>query len=94
LSLLQAWYRRGKVNASLGNYDDAARDLIIAKTFELSSGGRRQIESELQIISDQYKRTEVSMVPHNENNLDILGKIVSIKYPYMSIIPYIINLSL
>jgi DNA topoisomerase IB len=94
--LLQAWYRRGKVNASLGNYEDedAARDLIIAKTFELSSGGRRQIESELQIISDQYKRTEVSMVPHNENNLDILGKIVSIKYPYMSIIPYIINLLL
>jgi hypothetical protein len=82
------------VNASLGNYEDAARDLIIAKTFELSSSGRRQIESELKIISDQYKRTEVSMVPHNENKLDILGKIVSIKYPHMLIIPYIINLSL
>ncbi|XP_062154808.1 uncharacterized protein LOC133862909 isoform X1 [Alnus glutinosa] len=78
-SYAKAWYRRGKVNASLGNYEDAARDLIIAKTFELSSGGRRQIESELQIISDQYKRTEVSMVPHNENNLDILDEQHQIK---------------
>ncbi|GAV76049.1 TPR_11 domain-containing protein, partial [Cephalotus follicularis] len=50
LPSLQAWYRRGKVNASLENYQDAVRDLTIAQSMESSLGGKRQIESERKII--------------------------------------------
>ncbi|KAH7548212.1 hypothetical protein JRO89_XS14G0083900 [Xanthoceras sorbifolium] len=67
--LLQAWYRRGKVNASLGQNEDAVQDLTIANNMELSLGGKRQIESELKIILDQSKRTCYRVAEQNEKNL-------------------------
>ncbi|KAK0593132.1 hypothetical protein LWI29_031522 [Acer saccharum] len=68
-SYAKAWYRRGKVNASLGNNEDAAQDLTIAKNMESSLGGKRQIESELKIILDQSKRTSNRVAEQNEENL-------------------------
>ncbi|XP_044461644.1 SET and MYND domain-containing protein 4 isoform X4 [Mangifera indica] len=67
----KAWYRRGKVNASLGNYEDAVQDLIIAKDMEPSSGGKKQIESELKIILDQSKSAGSKFVQKNANNLRV-----------------------
>lgn len=74
LSLLQAWYRRGKVNVSLGNHEDAARDLNIAHKVELSLGGNREIENELKIISDQHGSSASSVL--HDQKLEILGKMV------------------
>ncbi|XP_059627848.1 uncharacterized protein LOC132270675 isoform X2 [Cornus florida] len=68
-SYAKAWYRRGKANASLENYEDASRDLNVAMNLELSLGGKRQIESELKLISDQNKGTSNSLDKSNENNL-------------------------
>ncbi|CAK7343412.1 unnamed protein product [Dovyalis caffra] len=63
----KAWYRRGKVNADLGNYKDAVNDLDNAKSFELSLDGKRQIETELNIIIDRQKHTSRTWVGENEN---------------------------
>ncbi|KAJ7959490.1 SET and MYND domain-containing protein 4 [Quillaja saponaria] len=65
----KAWYRRGKANASLGNYDNAVRDLNVAESVESSVGGKKQIEGELKIILEQCKRTSSSVLQHNENDL-------------------------
>ncbi|XP_041008252.1 uncharacterized protein LOC121252549 isoform X10 [Juglans microcarpa x Juglans regia] len=78
-SYTKAWYRRGKMNASLGNFEDAVHDLNIAKNLELSFGGQRQIESELRIITDMFERTESSLVQHKENELDLLDEPDQIK---------------
>ncbi|KAF8397071.1 hypothetical protein HHK36_018709 [Tetracentron sinense] len=66
-----AWYRRGKANASLENYEDAIRDLNIAMNMELAVGGKRRIKSELELILDRCKRTRRasnSFDIHNEKN--------------------------
>ncbi|GMN41096.1 hypothetical protein TIFTF001_010314 [Ficus carica] len=54
---LYAWYRRGKANASLENYKDAFNDLNVAKTVELSSEVKSQIEGELKTLSNQCGST-------------------------------------
>lgn len=74
----QAWYRRGKVNASLRNYKDAICDLNMAKSMESSTGGKRQIESELKIIFDQCKSTSTVIQPQHKNSLNTVGKKLSL----------------
>lgn len=49
----KAWYRRGKANASLGNYEDAVRDLTVAMNMELALIEKRKIESELKLYRDR-----------------------------------------
>ncbi|GAV80412.1 hypothetical protein CFOL_v3_23873, partial [Cephalotus follicularis] len=71
LPSLQAWYRRGKVNASLENYQDAVCDLTIAQSMESSLGGKRQIESERKIILDRHERAGCTLFQHNEKQLGI-----------------------
>lgn len=71
--LLQAWYRRGKANATLGNYEDAVRDLNVAMITELSVGGKRQIESELKLILDQHKEIDSCSDKANKKYLHFLG---------------------
>lgn len=71
--LLQAWYRRGKANASSGNYEDAVLDLTVAMNMELSLGGKRQIESELKVYLGQNKEKRSSPRIASENSLDSLG---------------------
>lgn len=80
-SMLQAWYRRGKANAALGNYEDAVNDLNVAKNMELSLGGKRQIESEIKIIVDQNKDTSRTLVQQNESYLGNFGKIFTTFQP-------------
>ncbi|CAN6705423.1 unnamed protein product [Malus baccata var. baccata] len=70
----KAWYRRGKANASIGNYEDAICDLDVAKVLELSMSGKRQIESEMKIISDQHKST-IPSEQDNENNSNIFDEL-------------------
>lgn len=62
-------------NASLGNYKDAINDLNVAKTVELSSGAKSQIESELKTLSDQCGRMTNPPLQHTVKQFNILGKI-------------------
>lgn len=78
-SYAKAWYRRGKVNVSLENHEDAVRDLTIAKNRESSLAGKKQIESELKIILDQSKRTSNKAVQHTKNNLRVSEEPVQVK---------------
>lgn len=71
---MQAWYRRGKANASLENYKDAINDLNVAKTVELSSEVKSQIESELKTLSNQCGSTSPRL-QHTAEKLNISGKI-------------------
>ncbi|XP_057743124.1 uncharacterized protein LOC130961323 [Arachis stenosperma] len=70
----KAWYRRGKANASLGNYKDAMCDLNMAKTVESSLSGKRQIESEEKNIFDQCKSTS-TVRQRKENTLTTVGEV-------------------
>ncbi|XP_057520255.1 uncharacterized protein LOC130800678 isoform X3 [Amaranthus tricolor] len=49
----KAWYRRGKVNSSLLNYDDAICDLNVALKIESSNSGKRQIQTDLYSIANK-----------------------------------------
>ncbi|KNA09438.1 hypothetical protein SOVF_153580 [Spinacia oleracea] len=51
----KAWYRRGKVNTSLLNYEDAICDLKVALDFEGTSSGKRQIQNDLKLMESQSK---------------------------------------
>ncbi|XP_024029703.1 SET and MYND domain-containing protein 4 isoform X2 [Morus notabilis] len=73
-SYSKAWYRRGIANASLGNYKDAINDLNVAKTVELSSGAKSQIESELKTLSDECGRTTNPALKHTVKQFNILAK--------------------
>ncbi|KAJ8773933.1 hypothetical protein K2173_009364 [Erythroxylum novogranatense] len=65
----KAWYRRGKANASLGDHKNAVHDMNMAKSFESSLSGKRQIESELKIILQKYQCTSNKQVQLGEDNL-------------------------
>uniref|UniRef100_A0A5B7BBN2 Putative SET and MYND domain-containing protein 4 isoform X1 n=1 Tax=Davidia involucrata TaxID=16924 RepID=A0A5B7BBN2_DAVIN len=73
-SYAKAWYRRGKANASLENYEDAVCDLNVSMNMEMSLGGKRQIESELKLLLHQYKGTSSSLDKANENNTAFLNE--------------------
>ncbi|XP_057482812.1 uncharacterized protein LOC130769627 isoform X1 [Actinidia eriantha] len=73
-SYAKAWYRRGKTNASLENYEDAVCDLHAAMNMELSVSGKRRIENELKLISDQHKGTSS---PPDKPNLKNQGYLQS-----------------
>lgn len=84
-SYAKAWYRRGKANASLGNYKNAICDLKVAKSVEPSMGGKRQIEGELKILLDQCKSTNaVVQLQNKENNCNTVGEIPQIKLQCVS----------
>lgn len=71
--LPQAWFRRGKANASLGNYEDSIRDLNVSLKLEMSINGKRQIQAELETILNQSKEITGSSKQSNETYLDIYG---------------------
>ncbi|KHG07262.1 Tomm70a [Gossypium arboreum] len=52
----KVWYRRGKVNATLGNYEDSVHDLSVAKDMEPSIGGKKQIERELDMLARHHEK--------------------------------------
>ncbi|KAL2339512.1 hypothetical protein Fmac_007452 [Flemingia macrophylla] len=82
-SYAKAWYRRGKANASLGNYKSAICDLNMAKSVELSLSGKRQIEGELKILLDQCQSTSV-VVQDKKNNCNAVGEMPQIKLQCVS----------
>ncbi|XP_057778491.1 uncharacterized protein LOC130997245 isoform X2 [Salvia miltiorrhiza] len=49
------WFRRAKANSSLGNYEDAIKDFSVSLKLETSSSGKRQIESELNLLLGQSR---------------------------------------
>ncbi|CAH1445465.1 unnamed protein product [Lactuca virosa] len=53
-SYSKAWYRRGKANTSMGNYDNAVRDFKVSLCMEQSINGKKQIEDEINLILDQH----------------------------------------
>ncbi|XP_017984570.1 PREDICTED: SET and MYND domain-containing protein 4 isoform X1 [Theobroma cacao] len=67
----KAWYRRGKVNATLGNYEDAVNDLTVARNMEPSLGGKKQIESELDILGQHHDRKSAKPVHYNQKSVGI-----------------------
>ena len=74
ICLLQAWYRRGKANASLNGFEDAVHDFNVAMHLEESLSGKRQIERELKLIVDEYKGNN-SVDQHDKDGLHTFGKI-------------------
>ncbi|KAL9312758.1 hypothetical protein ACSQ67_018210 [Phaseolus vulgaris] len=84
-SYAKAWYRRGKANASLGNYRNAICDLNVAKIVEPSLGGKRQIEVELKILLDQCKSTSAAVqIQHKDNSCNTVGEMPQMKLQCVS----------
>ena len=54
---MQAWFRRGKANALLKNYEDAIRDFEVALHMESSTSGKGQINKELEMILSYFNKT-------------------------------------
>ncbi|XP_010538898.1 PREDICTED: SET and MYND domain-containing protein 4 isoform X2 [Tarenaya hassleriana] len=52
----KAWYRRGKLNTVLGNYEEAFRDFTVSLSLESSVDGKKQLQDECKIISDQRNK--------------------------------------
>lgn len=62
----KAWFRRAKANSSLGNYEDALNDFSVSLKIETSLSGKRQIESELNMLLDQSRlRSSVAEKQHD-----------------------------
>ncbi|XVF41271.1 hypothetical protein PTKIN_Ptkin01aG0267200 [Pterospermum kingtungense] len=82
-SYSKAWYRRGKVNASLGNYEDAVHDLTVAKNMEPSVGGKKQIESELDTLAPNNENKSAKPVQHSQKSVGIPDVPQHIKLHYV-----------
>ncbi|KAJ8433868.1 hypothetical protein Cgig2_032079 [Carnegiea gigantea] len=66
-----AWYRRGKVNTSLSNYEDAICDLKVAMDMEETCSGKKQMETDLKLVLDQNKTgNSVQMFGGNKHCID------------------------
>lgn len=73
--MIQAWYRRGKANASLGNCEDAVRDLSVAVNLELTMVEKRRIESELKLYMDRKEERDGLLHSASKNNINSAGMI-------------------
>ncbi|KAJ9545735.1 hypothetical protein OSB04_025442 [Centaurea solstitialis] len=70
-SYSKAWFRRGKANISMGNYDDAVCDLKVSLCTEQSLSGKRQIEGELKLILDHHNGKDFPPDVAKRNESDI-----------------------
>ncbi|XP_023520332.1 SET and MYND domain-containing protein 4 isoform X3 [Cucurbita pepo subsp. pepo] len=75
----KAWYRRGKANASMGNFHDAIRDFQMSKSVEVSFNGKKQVDDELKIIQRQHKRSNTVLEHSNNNKLDDFDEPIQVK---------------
>ncbi|KAK1283365.1 hypothetical protein QJS10_CPB21g00495 [Acorus calamus] len=80
----KAWYRRGKANASLGNYRDAINDMEIALSMEGSLSGKKRIKDELEDALNHSKSTHGTSRPSKHSYEKNLG-CVSGGVPYASL---------
>lgn len=71
----KAWYRRGKANTSMGNYDNAICDFKVSLCMEPSVSGKKQIEGEINLISNQHNVKDFPVPPNvtKYNNSNIHG---------------------
>lgn len=73
----QAWYRRGKANASLKNYGHAKHDLEVAASLEENLSRKNQIKGELGIVLKESDKSNVTAMANNggkNKNVDSSGK--------------------
>ncbi|KAF6172693.1 hypothetical protein GIB67_042016 [Kingdonia uniflora] len=83
----KAWYKRGRANASLQNYEDAMHDLNVAMNMELSLGGKNRIKDELEIISNHCQGTSGILYKCEEKKLGPFdGSVVNNKGSWGTII--------
>ncbi|KAK1260971.1 hypothetical protein QJS04_geneDACA001961 [Acorus gramineus] len=73
LQYAKAWYRRGKANASLGNYRDAINDMEIALSMEGSLSGKKRIKDELEDALNHSKSTHGTSRPSKHSYEKNLG---------------------
>lgn len=66
------------MNAALGNQEDAVHDLTVAKNMEPSIGGKKQIESELDILAHDHENKSAKPVHQSQKSVGIPGKMVVI----------------
>ncbi|KAL6532980.1 hypothetical protein OROMI_027092 [Orobanche minor] len=65
----KAWFWRAKANSSLGNHEGAISDLNVSLEIETSLGGKRQIQSELDMIFNQSRlRNETAKKPNDDSS--------------------------
>ncbi|KAK1284515.1 hypothetical protein QJS10_CPB21g00489 [Acorus calamus] len=69
----KAWYRRGKANASLGNYRDAINDMEIALSMEGSLSGKKRVKDELEDALNHSKSTHGTSRPSKHSYEKNLG---------------------
>uniref|UniRef100_A0A1J3HA30 SET and MYND domain-containing protein 4 n=2 Tax=Noccaea caerulescens TaxID=107243 RepID=A0A1J3HA30_NOCCA len=73
----KAWYRRGKLNTVLGNYQDAIRDITVSISLESSLAGKKQLQSELDAIPDYQNKQKPGHDEHHPSNYDHLPGVQS-----------------
>ncbi|XP_020097964.1 SET and MYND domain-containing protein 4-like [Ananas comosus] len=66
-SYVKAWYRRGKVNASLRNYVASVSDLEVALSMESSTSGKSIIQEELKMVTGKHDGTNGARIPNNSD---------------------------
>lgn len=72
---MQAWYRRGKLNTVLGNYQDAIRDITVSISLASSLAGKKQLRSELEAIPDYQNKHIPGNDEHHPSNYGNVGEI-------------------
>lgn len=72
----KAWYRRGKANASLENYEDAVHDFNVALKLDDSSSRKKEILNELETLLNHCKRTSGTKKSYTNDNERNLGSFV------------------
>eukprot|EP00268_Persea_americana_P069527 TRINITY_DN9890_c0_g1_i10.p1 TRINITY_DN9890_c0_g1~~TRINITY_DN9890_c0_g1_i10.p1 ORF type:complete len:804 (-),score=133.22 TRINITY_DN9890_c0_g1_i10:707-3118(-) len=73
---VKAWYRRGKANASLENYEDAVHDLNVALSLENSLSKKIGVIDELKTLLNRCKRASGTNNSHSKDNEKDLGSFV------------------
>ncbi|XP_012858311.1 PREDICTED: uncharacterized protein LOC105977542 isoform X3 [Erythranthe guttata] len=65
----KAWFRRAKANSSLGNYEDAIKDLTVSLKIETSSSGKKQIENELNMLLNKSGLSRAIEKPYHDSSV-------------------------
>lgn len=71
--MLQAWYRRGRANALLKNYEDAVPDLKTAFNLQDSISEKQHIKKELDNVSSLFKNLITSNNMKRHHNIETIG---------------------
>ncbi|EYU20145.1 hypothetical protein MIMGU_mgv1a002206mg [Erythranthe guttata] len=74
----KAWFRRAKANSSLGNYEDAIKDLTVSLKIETSSSGKKQIENELNMLLNKSGLSRAIEKPYHDSSEERL--LMELKY--------------